>query len=363
MSKGPWKRKSREEMSPRELVYDDIREKQGLAPEDEGEETVQEEVKESAPEPTQKEEYTQVQSQPEKPKEEKLLDVPPQDQPPAQEQAKEPPPKILMDVSQEMADWAKSKGFDPEEIKESKTLFNSVKSQMEAEKKMHQESQKSAELERAFNELKPFIDWNRIRQMQQGIVPPQQQQGSPQPEDKEKFFADFAERGPLAIDDYIRRTPAVQQIVARAIQTVAPVIVQNAAHRVRLDDAYMAFNREYPHLKNFEEDVGKIMFEDIQKNPAKSIMSAMHDAAKSMQKLLNTYKEEGKKEAVTIHEERKIQNIPPGDRASKDRVGPVTPTPPPEEQPETLSDYMTNRRAEQDKRRTKIGYQYQQTRR
>ena len=359
MSKGPWKRKNQEEsppqeevrLSPREQVYASHDKRMGLAPEP-TEESQQQEP-EQQPESVPKQEYTQGEVQEEGQQEA-------QQEAPAEEQPREQPQKVLMDVSSEMAEWAKSKGFDPEEIKASKSLFNSVKSQMEAEKTMSQERQRAGDLEKAFSELRPFIDWNKVRGNQQGQP---QQQTPPEPQDKEKFFADFAERGPLTLDDHILKSPAVQQLVARAIQTVAPMIVQNATFAVKLDDAYTAFGEKYPHLKNFEEDVGKIMLEDIRKNPKKPLMKAMHEAANSMQKLLDGYKEEGKKEAQTIHEERKVQNLPPGDRASVNRVGPITPKGPEEEVPETLSDVVKERRGRQDKTRSSVGYQYQQPRR
>jgi vacuolar-type H+-ATPase subunit H len=113
-------------------------------------------------------------------------------------------------------------------------------------------------------------------------------------------------------------------------------------------------------LKNFEEDVGKIMMQDISQNPRKSLVKAMRDAAGQMQKLLDTYKEEGKKEADTIHEEKKLENLPPGDRASKDktRTGPAKVVESEEDKPQTLSDYVQMRRNVSQKRKTEVGYQY-----
>lgn len=237
------------------------------------------------------------------------------------------------------------------------------KGYLELEKGFHEKGQKASELEKAFQQLKPYVNWDKIQAEAKGqpYQPQPPTQPTPPPAmDKEKFFQDFAERGPVALDDYIAKTPVVQQQVNRVIQQLIPTLSQNIEFKFKLDNAYEAFQQEFPHLKNFEEDVGKIMMQDISQNPRKSLVKAMRDAAGQMQKLLDTYKEEGKKEADTIHEEKKLENLPPGDRASKDktRTGPAKVVESEEDKPQTLADYVQMRRNVSQKRKTEVGYQY-----
>jgi len=219
----------------------------------------------------------------------------------------------------------------------------------EAEKKMHESTQKASQYEQEFAKLKNYIDWNRLKADISGIPVERKEppvQNAPA-FDKEKFLQDFTERGPEALTPYMRNS------LQQELRQVVPILAQNVAFRVKVEDAYSTFRDEYPHLDTFEEAVGKMMFEDLTKNPRKNVTKAMRDAAKEFQKILDGYKEEGKKESQTLHTEKKGDNLPPGDRASRDRIGFPKPKIDEEEKPETIQDIINQRKNFQ--RKTSIG--------
>ncbi len=222
---------------------------------------------------------------------------------------------------------------------------------VEAEKQMHEATKKASQYEQEFSRLKNYIDWDKVKADAQGQ--PRTQTGeTPITMDKDKFFQELGERGPAAL------TPYMRQQTQDALREILPNVVQAVSVQVKIKDAEETFREQYSHLKEWEPAVVQTMYEDLRKNPGKNVMRAMHDAAKGIQSRLDSYVQEGKKDAQTLHEEKKRDNLPPGDKASKERTGLIKPKVEEEEKPESLSDIIKGRKEIQDKTKSKIGYQY-----
>ncbi len=270
-----------------------------------------------------------------------------------------PPQEKVEEIPFDLKEFASNKGVPLEELT-SKSMQKVLRSQMESEKKMHDESQKRSQVEQEFQKLRNYIDWDRLKRDMYGQPTNQQgpKQVPPTQLDKEQFFQQFAEKGPQYLDECISQSPSTQKVVQQYLQNLWPQLVQNVSYRVKLDDIYEQFKDKYPHLQKHEEQVFKFMLLDIQKNPQKNLNTAMKDAAKEMQTEIDNWKEEGKKEAQTIHQEKKKDNLPPGDRGSKERMQETKPKGTDEEKPESVEDIINWRRKVQDRGKTKVGYQY-----
>ncbi len=270
----------------------------------------------------------------------------------------EPKPQTLEDKEQEVLS-GKDKVEEVPKRKYAGKFDNPddlEKSYLEAEKKMHEEGQKRATVEQEFQRIRNYIDWDKLKKDAYG-EPVQSQPKNIPPMDKEQFFQKFAEKGPELLDEYISQSPAVQKAAQQYLQNLWPNLIQNVSYRVKLEDVYDQFLEKYPHLKRHEEQVFKLMLGDLQKDPKKNLSRAMNDAAKEMQKEIDGWKEEGRREAQTIHEEKKQDNLPPGDRLSKERIV-ETKHKVEEDKPESVSDIINWRRNLQDRGKTRVGYQY-----
>ncbi len=123
-------------------------------------------------------------------------------------------------------------------------------------KGMNEAQKKAADLEKQFQQVRGFVDWDKLR----STVTGQSQQTSqqvPGDEAKQRFFQDFADRGPQFLDER----------VVNAIRQAAPQIIQVATFQTKLADAYEDFTDNHSDLIPFEEQIGKLMYEKIASNP------------------------------------------------------------------------------------------------
>ena len=202
-------------------------------------------------------------------------------------------------------------------------------------KGMNDSQKKAAELEKQFQQIRGFVDWDKLRSTVSGQPQPNSQQ-VPGDEQKQRFFEDFANRGPQFLDER----------VANAVRQAAPQIIQVATFQTKLADAYEDFVDNNPELIPFEEQIGKLMYEKIASNSKLTIRKAMKESIKDFKETLDGIKNTGRKEAQVAFEEKKKDGIPSTERASPEKPKPK------EEQPETLDDVINLRRSLQDKYRS-----------
>ncbi len=231
------------------------------------------------------------------------------------------------------------------------------KAYVEAEKKMHESTQRASQYEQEFGRLKGYVDWDRLKRDAYGITT-QTKEEPPSKIDKDAFFQQLAEKGPEYLEEFLSKSPRIDKVVESRIQSILPSLTSNLTFRVKLENAYETFRDEYQTLLPFEEQVGKIMFEEIGKDPKKgsNLTKLMRECAKKVQGILDGYKEEGKREAVVTHEEKKRDNLPPGDSASKDRTQSSKPRKAEEEEPESLEDHLRWRTNLKQKSISGVGY-------
>ncbi len=223
-----------------------------------------------------------------------------------------------------------------EKPKLSKKWAGEFETPEELEKKYFEKNQ-------AFNQIRPFIDWDKLKGSLSGQ--PQQPQQVQQPADKDAFFADFANRGPSVLDERVKAN----------LQQILPTLVRNIGYMNKVEDAYADFKDDYPHLIEYDEDVGKKFWEIIGKDPKKTPKKAMREAAKYYENLHNSIKEEGKREANVLYEERKKDNIPPTGQGGKDKTGIIKPSSSDEDKPRDIDEYVLWRKKIQDQGRSRMG--------
>ncbi len=295
--------------------------------------------------------------------EEAVKEAPKEDVKVAEEPKEKPAPEYDVNAPEKEETVEPTKETPPEEKPKRKyagkyeSEDDLEKAYLESEKKMHESTQKASQFEQEFGRLKGYVDWDRLKRDAYGI-PAQPKEEPEQKVDKDTFFQQLAEKGPEYLEDYLARAPRINKVIESRIQSILPTLTQNLTFRVKLENAYETFRDEFQTLLPFEEQVGKLMFEEIGKDPKKgsNLTKLMRDSAKKVQSILDGYKEEGKREAVVTHEERKRENLPPGDFASKEKTQSSKPKKVEEEEPESLEDHLRWRTSLKNRSSSGVGY-------